>query len=372
MSFRYSIAGIFLALLITGCSGSQSGTPLSPALQTRVKPAPPLVKSGALAIWAVDQVSNAIYGLTSDAGTIVSTIDTNVNECFMPSGLKVDHRHNLWVGCFQSAEYSEFPLGSVQEYSRAGKLRAAYEEGCPSNPPPGGCERIIEDGNYLDVAASDAEVFALNPSLAIGSDCNGNYCQNWTVGPMIEFWAKSHPGSQPGLINLVGASFGGIQYVNIYAFDVDGSGNLWVSFSGSTSEYAGGYGVMEIENPAGPSPTFVLRVPLAPDSLMAVYISNDGTVLNVLDRDTDEIDRYHMTPSFEPTPFQVLGPLPAEGSQGPPMPLSFGFRTGDKQVVVGNWKWIDLGKVNKNRWRASPYEGLGYGIVAAAYAHSDK
>ena len=100
-------------------------------------------------------------------------------------------------------------------------------------------------------------------------------------------------------------------------------------------------------------------------------MSNDGSVLNVVDETARTISQYELPWIANETPFKILGPTLTRMGEGEP--TSGGFDRGEKHLAIGDADgWIDIGNVASNRWSAAGNENLKHGNLGAAYVPSDK
>jgi hypothetical protein len=129
----------------------------------------------------------------------------------------------------------------------------------------------------------------------------------------------------------------------------------------------------EISNPTTASPKIThLIAPYASSSVGALYVSNKGQVLNLVDSESRTMLQYALPWVSHESPFNVLGPTPTN-YYGGGYPIAGGFDRGDKQAVLGDaFGWLDVGKVAKNRWSAVTNVNLFPGVLGAAYVPSDK
>jgi hypothetical protein len=367
MRLRFPV-GLFAAATIAGCANAS--TPIAPAAQ------PPALARSAnvhVGIWAADSFSSTIYGVTSDGGSIVSTINTAANGCDEDFGLKVDAESHLWVACEDS---SKLQGGSVQEYRRNGAVLATYQGGCPKNLRRSQCESFVGDG--LDVGFSAANVFVSDWTFELEWNCNQGAkvpppCGNTQAGTGFEYWPLHRQGAKPTLIDVYGQNFGGLTINNVWYFDLDNSGNIWAGYNGCSGGTCGA-GLLEVENPTSTSFAVLDRLPPGTfDGVNGVYISDAGSTVNVADDGAGVIDSYRLEPSFGAVPFRVLGPMAALGTFAHGEPVAGGFRSGDGRAVWGDGHgWLDLGSVRSNTWTAVDPGFMGHRIGAAVYATSDK
>ncbi|MGB8909791.1 MAG: hypothetical protein WCC84_13695 [Candidatus Cybelea sp.] len=299
----------------------------------------------------------------------MATIDAGANGCNSPTGIKVDHKQNLWVACYESGSIQSYSPGSNQlsatyddYYCEAychSQGAAATQPGARSAKIKGHCEI---GGAPADVAFdSQGHVFAANPSSALTCPTFG------MSGVAALVWWKRHS-PHSNMVTIAGGA--------AFSLDVDAAGNLYAGVGDncypSSSGYACENAVDEVDNPTGSSPTPTEIIPpVSADLLGGIYVSNNGTVLNVVDETARTISQYKLPWIASETPFNILGPTLARMGKGEP--TSGGFDEGDKHLVLGDADgWIDLGSVATNHWSTVSKKNLKYGNYGAAYVPSDK
>jgi hypothetical protein len=303
-------------------------------------------------LWAI--VASAytyIFGENAKGNKTVTAIDVQSNGCVGPANLKVDHAENLWLACGSSPS----DAGVIQAYAPGSKKPSATftdsftcGEGC------------YFDANANDVATdSSGHVFAANP---FSETCDPS-CTDWTY-PLV-WWNATSPSSPAAGIAEPDMTNG--DYI-----DVDPSGNLYVEGYGCIDSQCGAM-LDEISNPTTASPKIThLIAPYASSSVGALYVSNRGRVLNLVDSESRTMLQYALPWVSHESPFNVLGPTPTN-YYGGGYPIAGGFDRGDKQAVLGDaFGWLDVGKVAKNRWSAVTNVNLVPGVLGAAYVPSDK
>jgi hypothetical protein len=302
----------------------------------------------AVGLWLSDTYYDYLIGMKGR--TALTAISTSASGCNYPLGLKVDDAQNLWVACEYNAA---FTYGAVQEYA-AGTLVNTYNEGCV----PSGCTFY----GYAFDTGTDAKghVFATNPFVQI---CTPSCTQSGA----ILWWNVSSPSSTPTPILIPQSPS---NFVEPYYMDVDTSGNVWFDYFGEVcnTSCVQGYGLGEIQTPTT-TPTFVSVLP--PGTFEyggGVYVSNGGTVLNVIDQNTRLVNQYSLPllaslGSLGPTKQNLLG-------MGDP--VAGGFNGGDTQLAIADSaNWLDVGKVSSNSFK----QLTNVNIVepqGAAYVPSDK
>lgn len=111
--------------------------------------------------------------------------------------------------------------------------------------------------------------------------------------------------------------------------------------------------------------------PPTSDQLGSVYVSNNGSVLNVVNETARTISQYKLPWIASETPFNVLGPTLTLMGKG--RPTSGGFDESDKHLALGDADgWVDVGSVAANHWLAVSKKNLKNGNHGAAYVPSDK
>ncbi len=344
---------VFCALL-AGCGSSAPLAPaVSDALQSKPAIAPVPVRFEAKAkvgLWA--DTGNVIFGQNARGDQTVTAINVAKNGCDSASGIKVDHAENLWVACVQY----EYENGALQEYPPGSSKPAAtfYESiACGS-----GC---TFEANAFDVAFdAKGHVFAGTYSEECKPSCQDAYAVLW--------WNQRSSGSAAMGISDPNLDAGA--YV-----DVDNDGNLYLSGQGCIEKQCGVV-VDEVTNPTTSSPTVTnlifLSLPTSEDASFALYISNQGKVMNLLDPNSRTIAQYALPWITGEQPFNTLGPTRRD-YYGLGLPENGGFDRGDKRFAIGDYYgWINVGKVKKNRWSPEGDINLNRGVFDAAYVPSDK
>ncbi len=312
-------------------------------------------------LWASDTNFNYILGQNSTGGKTVTAVDVSQNSCYSPVALKVDHASNVWVGCELTSLSGT--KGAVQEYSSAGEIQKTFAPACPS--PVAKCSSFSGYG-YDSGLDSHGNVFA-SLNLYDMQTCNPTCSDQLSAG--FEWWPSGNPKATPRLIS-VGANCSPICGVGF--MDVDGSGNLWFTFSGYTATNTYGFGLGEILHPTK-KPKLTIVEPIGTYGFFGgVYTSNAGNTLNVIDQKARTVSQYHLPLSPSGTPFSVLGPtfLNAFGIGDP---VSGGFNETETKMAIGDTGgWLDIGSVSGNAWSAVANPNFYSGIEGAAYSPSDK
>ena len=100
-----------------------------------------------------------------------------------------------------------------------------------------------------------------------------------------------------------------------------------------------------------------------------VYVSNGGTVLNVIDQTGRVVEQYHLPVAVNATPFNISGPI----GFGVGVPVSGAFDSTDTKMAVGDaLDWLDRGNIVTNTWKVSRAPTFTSGLGGAAYTPSDK
>jgi hypothetical protein len=328
---------------------------------------PPKKGGGGTGMWANMTYYDYILGFNTKGTKVTAAIETDPTYssqyCIEPYGLKVDGSQNVWVGCYEGGS-SETP--TAQEYSKTGTLEGQYTFSCPNGW--GGCDDYFYGYEGYDVAVNSSDVFV--DGYGYGYDCVSTEDCTYTYGYMIESWPNGSPSATPNVILMPYETEATWGYVyDTYGMDVDSSGNLWVAFYGyctSNSEY--GYGLLEITNPTS-SPTIS---PVEPCGTYeygnAVYTSNSGGTLNVLDTDARKIYQYTLPLSTGGSPSNTLGPTAPFG-----YPSGLGFNSTDKNVVSGDqYDWLNIGTVATNKWHQEKPILVIDSLFGSGYTPSDK
>ncbi|MGC1381850.1 MAG: hypothetical protein WA814_12605, partial [Candidatus Baltobacteraceae bacterium] len=317
-------------------------------LALRPRPVVRFHRNAKVGLWVSSSFYNYIFGQSANGKKTLTAIDAASNACYAPTGIKVDHAGNLWVAC-----YGGYAPGAVQEYPRGSKTPSAVFEdaGCAGS----GCSFT---GYPLDEAFDrNGNVFATN---AFVQYCNPS-CED--TGD-IAFWSTSAPSAPPALISDP-------NLLDPYFMDVDNAGNLYVDGYGCLGS-ACGYLLDEISNPTTAPAIVNLIAPRTIGYAGGVYVSNGGTVLNLIDQDARTISQYALPWVTHEQPFNVLGPTPANYF-GLGDPVSGGFNQNDtSQADADSDGWIDIGKVSSNRFTAVTNINLNGDDEGAAYVPSDK
>ena len=103
-----------------------------------------------------------------------------------------------------------------------------------------------------------------------------------------------------------------------------------------------------------------------------VYISNRGTVANVIDQDARMVYQFKLPITPSSTPFNALGPTPIIDGYGDPD--AGGMNSKDSSMIIGDgYGWDDVGEVSSNSWSVATNEELvETGVEAAGFTPSDK
>lgn len=394
------LAGAFV-LMLSGCFGSQ-GTPavpargstadpfaggLSPAklLQLQVQgrlqgPVPrnalrqqlsqtglsrphfTLHPDAAVGLWTSNTNFNYVLGQNAAGTQTEKAIDVSQNGCYSPVALKVDAARNLWVACELTSPSTV--TGVLQEYSSSGSLENRFAPQCPKNVAK--CTSFSGYG-YDSGLDAQHDVFA---SLNLYSMEVCNPTCNSTLGAGFEWWPKgAAPSAKPKLIS-VGTSCAPICGVGY--MDVDGNGNLWFTFAGYDGSGNYGFGLGEVKSPTT-NPALKIVEPIGSYQFFGgVYVSAQGTVLNVIDQDARTVSQYRLPLAKNGKPFATLGPT-VTTVFGVGDPVSGGYNKTESNMAIGDsGAWIDVGTVASNAWTAKANLNFYSGIDGAAYTPSDK
>ncbi len=299
----------------------------------------------------------------------MTTIDAGANGCVNPTGIKVDHKRDLLVAC--AAGYPQ--AGSIQRYvPGSGVPSAIYDDSysysgdrSQMHPPKTYGGNSYFAGYPTGVAFdSHGHLFAANASSEGCSDSamvRPNLMECFD-GPIVWWNARS-----PKKVHL---SFSTQAETAAYDLDVDKAGNVFFD-GGYYCQYSCEPAVFELSDPTSSSYVLTELTQPTADRLGGVYISNDGSVLNVVDETARTVSQYRLPWVASETPFNVLGPTLTRMGKGEP--TSGGFDKGDKHLALGDADgWVDLGTVAENHWSSVTNKNLKNGDYGAAYVPSDK
>jgi hypothetical protein len=299
----------------------------------------------------------------------LSAINVENNECYYPTGIKVDHNGNVWVGCQYGGNYT-FDYGAIQEYNSSGSLintyaYSDYESECPSGYES--CAVYGFDGGF----DNKGHVFALQSS--------GFYQTTSVFATMGSglWWWNGNESSQAGTFisfnNLPGGQCAdGVEMCYALYMDVDGSGNVWFDFMGHGLSNCWGAGLGEVTNPTTSPSVKIVMPPCTYGFAGGIYASNGGRVLNITDQASRETLQYHLPVTSSSTPFNTLGPTKLNvGGYGDP--VIGGFNAQDTRFASGDgYGWLDLIKVPTNKALARATLSCAQACLGAAYTPSDK
>jgi len=333
----FRVALYFSAAMLAACGGSQSQFGQLPIRGSSTDPSAN-VETTAVGLWVASPPKNRIFGQDKSGKKTLVSLNLGTNQCGGPGGIKVDHQERLWVSC--TGQDGESELG-IQVYD-PGRTTPAKTFG-------GGTIGY----EYNDVAFDgNGHVFG-----AIIGDCVFN-CSSYGG---VEWWSASSP--KKGRV-ISSDALAVADYL-----DADAAGNLYVGAS-PKSQCCTENSVVEINDPTT-SPTITTIISPGSDQLGGIYVSDSGTVLNVVDVTARTISQYQLPWVPSETPFNVLGPTVTRMGKG--QPTSGGFDAGDTQLALGDADgWVDIGNVATNRWSAVSNENLKHGDGGAAYVPSDK
>lgn len=353
------------AVSVSGCSGGPqdpvSAIPIPASSGSRgLETLPPTT----VRLWIASTSQSYIFGENASGRKTVATIDAGANGCANPTGVKVDHKQNLWVACAS---------GSVQKYSSGSSVpSAAYDdsysygserlEAAPLKGGGGGHSYFA--GYPTGVAFSRGHVFAAN---ALSEGCSDSA----TIRPnLMECFDGPIVWWNAGSANKVRLSFSTQAETAAYDLDVDNAGDVFFD-GGYYCQYSCEPALFELSDPTSSSYVLTELTPPTADRLGGVYISNGGSVLNVVDETARTVSQYRLPWVASETPFNVLGPTLTRMGKGEP--TSGGFDKGDKQLALADADgWVDVGTVAGNRWSTVGNKNLKNGNYGAAYVPSDK
>ena len=281
-------------------------------------------------MWMSDN-GGYIWQLDSKGGVVGALTD-----CHGPEGIKVDHARNLWAVCNGAT--------TIQEYA----------------PGATSASLVLNDspGFFPNDVATDptGNVYAVNTD---GFICHGSSCTSYPGNVVYWLSAHLHSGATPD---------GMVADPNMYQgffLDTDAAGNVYVDMLNESADRGE---TDEIADPLGSNPT-ITNLKINPSYPGGVYVSNGGTVLNVVDQLRRTISRYTL-PSGPP--LHHLGPLP-ENYEKSCNPIGLGFSLNDSDVAVADvaCRALDRGIVVSNRFTALVSNSF-LAPVTAAFTVSDK
>lgn len=325
-------------------------------------------------IWATERIYNKLFGLSADAKTILTVIDTDKQPvpATDPESLKVDDEEHLWLSSLHGDRRRGD--GVIQEYVN-GSYADAYVPTCVI--PSCSAARLF----VSDVAVDPNYVFAILDFIGYYEGSGYHY------GTGYEYWPNGDPSATPNWFFMNTESQYGCNHdktvCSIESGDVDRNGNLWVT---DDTDHSSKVGLAEITDPAGVSgsTSFTQIEPLGTykgspesDARPRLYISDHGTVLNVDDAIADKIYQYRLPVPPSGAPFNTLTPSHCALYC---TPKGFGFSRDDEHVVVADgakyvgsrFGWLDIGDVKTGRWEEVFLPEFTHELSAAAYTPSDK
>lgn len=359
-------------ITVGGCSGFPHGNQVLP-VESADLPATstPARASSDVSLWVSSPSVNQILGVSRDGKKTVSVIDTAANSCFAPTGLKSGPKQTLWVAC----NYDQpIPSCGPSGVACAGEIQA-YAAGSSSPAKTYSDYVSIERSKEHNIwtmatpndVAFDAEgdVFAANATTTHCQEDHGIVLCGSGSGGSYTWW-NGRDSNATAHIKIPKVSG---EYLNFYYLDVDASGkNLYID--GSQYGFAL-FQVYDVANPTAASWTVNAITPSTSDTLGGVYVSNAGTVLNIVDESARTISQYALPWVTSETPFNILGPTLQEMGKG--QPVSGGFDRSDRHFALGDADgWIDFGDVAANKWSVAGKKRLASGALGAAYVLSDK
>jgi len=311
----------------------------------------------AVKIWASVPSYNALFGLGRGGKRVKAGINTDAVGCDSPVSIKIDHAQHIWAAC----ESNPFTpgLAVVREWtSPTGST--GYLITCPFGYPQY-CSYAT--GYGFDSAENSTYVVA---SLATYDfdDCEGSVCTNYS-GSGFMYWPAGNPEAAPGIVQLTCPKL-----CNVYYMDMDSSNDIWFDYYGCEGSLCG-YGLAEMAStPSCPFCTLQLIEPPGTYGFAGgVYVSNGGTVLNVIDQTARVLDQYHLPVAANASPFNISGPI----GFGVGDPVSGAFDSTDTKMVVGDGlDWLDRGNIVTDSWKVSRAPTFTSALGGAAYTPSDK
>jgi hypothetical protein len=332
-----------LCTVVAGCGGALQSPPIGTFSAQQNAHAPKSV----VGMWASN--GNQIFGQNAKGTKTLTVLTPSKYGCSPAWGMKVDHSKNLWVAC---GGYESESTAAVQKYAfGSNKPAATYVESLDCGK---GC-RFQSSG--FDVAFDSSEhLFEANPTSYF---CTPSCTE--AAYPVV-WWNANSASSNATAISDPNLN-------NAHFIDVDGAGNLYVSGYAKSGTL-----LDEISDPTSSSPTITTLIS-DPNSEMppAVYVSDQGKVLNLIDPTTRTVSQYALPWLSSESPFNVLGPTKT-GYFGKGEPYDGAFNLGDKMMAIGDLAgWVDVGRIKNNRWSmALNINFFYYGILDAVYVPSDK
>ncbi len=353
---RDVLLGAGFAALLAACSTTAQGLTSLPNASSHSNGTVGDGKAAKVALWASNTPESYLFGVNGALTKTVDIIDTKSNGCYEPAAIKVDHEQNIWVAC-EEVNPTSRQFGGELEYGSNGAFKRSYGFSPAQCDSRSDCYAVSYDGG----PDKFGHVFA---ELSAG---NFYYLPHWNLNPGFYWWNAGDPSAPATFIqaSLYCAPFCQISYM-----DTDNSGNIWFSFAGPSigkREYPAGLG--EVTNPTtSPSVKVVLR-PGTFKGASGVYVSGDGTVLNVTDSVTRKTYQYRLPVKRNSKPFNILGPTARRHGMG--VPVSGGFNEDESELALGDsFGWIDIGQIRTNTW--SIYPKPDFACLGAAFTPSDK
>lgn len=322
-----------------------------PRLHVNVRP-----DVGAVRIWSTMTPKNYLFGTGKGGKKVKVAYDTESSfGCGAPVGIKVDHSQNLWIGC-ETNSFTPYGTNMVVETGPYGS--EFYPVVCPLSGGPFHCEQVQATG--FDAAVNSTYVFA--PMYGFFFDeCVYSSCSNYS-GTGFEYWPNGNPSATPGLIEL------GPPVQNVYYADIDSSNNVYFDYYGCLSSTCG-FGLAELVNGG----SYFLPVFLEPPGTYefggGVYLSNGGSILNVIDQLTRLVYQYKLPITGGQSPFNISGPTGAGAGD----PVTGGFDSTSNRMAIGDASgWLDLGNIGTDHWAAKKAPQFTDALEGAAFTPSDK
>ena len=248
-------------------------------------------------MWAI--VASAytyIFGENAKGNKTVTAIDVESNGCMAPANLKVDRAENLWLACGTSPS----DAGVIQAYASGSKKPlATFADSFTCG------EGLNFDANANDVATdSSGHVFAANP---FSETCDPS-CTDWTY-PLVWWNAK--------LRQLTGHGHSRARHDERRLHRRRSFGETFTSKATAASIAS----AARCSTRLPPDDRFckdyaLYRTVRSGSSVGAVYVSNKGRVLNIVDSGSRTMLQYALPWVSRESPFNVLGPTPTNYDGG--------------------------------------------------------
>lgn len=313
--------------------------------------------ASAVKIWTSMPNYNYILGTGKSGKTVKYSLYTPDYRCYEPAALKVDHYQNIYAGCEQNSLTGLNAVAYMDPFYFAG---AIYPVACPVNSCSSSYSVGFDGGFNANLVVAALNYFDFTECL---SSCN-----NDVSGAGFEWWPQEG-GSGFNSPTLIALPYGNpVDYV--YYMDMDASNNIYFDYYGCEGSVCG-YGLAEMAyNTNSNVWSFISLEPIGTYRFAGgVYLSKGGTVLNVIDQDAHTVAQYGVPFTPSEAPFNVSGPT----GFGIGDPVSGAFDSADKNMAIGDAdKFLDIGSVPANKWKASQSPLFIDSLEGAAYTPSDK